>query len=195
VLRAAATLDREALQAKRAVLGNEHQSTLISVHNMGKILGDIGELEEAHALATEAVAGLRSLLGPTSTTTLSAVNSLGRVLQAQGDLAAAERLLLLVLEERTRALGPKHASTLASIVNLGSLRAAQAAVPDADAEARALLYAEAERHYSEALTRLRDTLGDAHPDTRACVEVLSRMLRASGRAEEAAALLPELQRA
>jgi len=194
-LRAAAALYREALQAKRAVLGNEHQSTLISAHNLGKILGDIGELEEAYALATEAVAGLRSLLGPTSPTTLSAVNNLGRVLQAQGDFAAAERLLLLVLEERTRALGPKHSSTLASVVNVGSLRAAQAAAPGAGAEARTLLYAEAERHYSAALASLRETLGAAHPDTRACVEAFGRMLGASGRAEEAAALLPEPQRA
>jgi tetratricopeptide (TPR) repeat protein len=194
-LRAAAALYREALLTKRAVLGNEHQSTLISVHNMGTILADIGEFEEAHALATEAVAGLQGLLGPANPTTLSAVNNLGRVLQARGDLVAADGLLLHVLEERTRALGPKHARTLSSLVCIGSLRSAQAAASDAGAEARGLLYAAAQRHFSSALAGLRETLGDEHPDTRACVEAFARMLAASGRADEAAALLPELERA
>ena len=46
-LEEAAELYREALAVRRRVLGDAHPDTLISMNNLGVLLQDQGELEEA----------------------------------------------------------------------------------------------------------------------------------------------------
>ena len=53
-LREARRLSEEALQARRATLGDRHPSTLASIHRMGLLLKEMGKLDEARPLLEEA---------------------------------------------------------------------------------------------------------------------------------------------
>ena len=53
-LREARLLSEEALQARRATLGDRHPSTLSSIHRMGLLLKEMGKLDEARPLLEEA---------------------------------------------------------------------------------------------------------------------------------------------
>ena len=53
-LREARLLSEEALQARRATLGERHPSTLSSIHRMGLLLKEMGKLDEARPLLEEA---------------------------------------------------------------------------------------------------------------------------------------------
>jgi hypothetical protein len=59
----AEALYREALEARREVLGDRHPDTLSSINNLGALLKDKGGLDGAQVLLAEAVAGAREVLG------------------------------------------------------------------------------------------------------------------------------------
>ncbi len=44
---------REALAAQRRKLGDEHSDTQISINNLGRLLKELGKLEEAEILALQ----------------------------------------------------------------------------------------------------------------------------------------------
>ena len=56
-LAAAEPLYREALEVRRATLGNRHPDTLASIGNLGLLLKDKGDLTAAEPLHREAVEG------------------------------------------------------------------------------------------------------------------------------------------
>ena len=62
-LEGAEPLLREALEARREVLGPKHPNTLTSVNNLGRLLQDRGDLERAEPLLREVVQGFREVLG------------------------------------------------------------------------------------------------------------------------------------
>ena len=86
-------LYREALQGKRAKLGNDHPSTLNSINNLGMLLQAQGTLDEAEPLFREALQGERAKLGNDHPGTLGSIYNLADLLQAQGKLDEAEPLL------------------------------------------------------------------------------------------------------
>jgi len=81
---------REALEVRRAKLGDEHPDTLSSLNNLAGHLYVRGEHYEAGSLLREVLAGRHAKLGEEHPDTLFSINSLACVLQAQGKLSEAE---------------------------------------------------------------------------------------------------------
>ena len=71
----------EALQGKRNTLGDRHPSTLLSIANMGVLLHDMGQLEEAKPLFEEALQAQRETLGDRHPNTLLSKDNLNALLQ------------------------------------------------------------------------------------------------------------------
>eukprot|EP00964_Phaeocystis_antarctica_P049491 scaffold28702_cov62-Phaeocystis_antarctica.AAC.7 len=70
-------LFREALEARRATLGNRHLLTLDSISDLGALLLDKGDLSAAEPLCHEALKGMRETLGNRDPHTLFSISNLG----------------------------------------------------------------------------------------------------------------------
>jgi len=175
----AGVLLREALEAKRATLGDRHPGTLGSINNLGSLLQDQGKLDEAGVLLREALEARRATLGDRHPDTLTSMNNLGSLLYAQGKLDEAGVLLREALEAIRATLGDRHPHTLMSMNNLGSLLHAQGKLDEAGVLLR------------EALEAKRATLGDRHPDTLSSMNNLGSLLYAQGKLDEVGVLLRE----
>jgi tetratricopeptide (TPR) repeat protein len=88
----AAPLYREALEARRATLGDRHPSTLVSIGNMASLLQAQGKLDEAAPLSREALEASRATLGDRHPSTLVSMNNMASLLRAQGKLDEAAPL-------------------------------------------------------------------------------------------------------
>lgn len=60
----------EDLEGSRALLGNEHEDTLISMTNLGRFLLKCGRLDEASTLLRESLSARRKVLGDLHADTL-----------------------------------------------------------------------------------------------------------------------------
>ncbi|EOD12957.1 hypothetical protein EMIHUDRAFT_452118 [Emiliania huxleyi CCMP1516] len=170
---------REALEASRETLGDNHPDTLTSINNLGMLLEAKGDLDGAEALLREALEARRETLGDRHPRTLTSIYNLGSLLQDKGDLEGAEALKREALEGQRETLGDRHPNTLTSISNLGSLLNAKGDLDGAEALLR------------EALEAMRETLGDRHPNTLTSINNLGQLLNAKGDLEGAEALLRE----
>ena len=108
--RAKLQLYREALEGSRETLGATHPNTLASMNNLGALLEDRGNLDEAEPLYRDALEGKRETLGATHPSTLASINNLGALLKAKGDLDGAEPLLREALQGRRETLSDRHAA-------------------------------------------------------------------------------------
>ena len=104
--RPAEQANRQALEARRRLLGPEHPDTLSSMNNLAEALRALGDAAGAAELHRQVLEARRRLLGPEHPDTLSSMNNLAGTLQALGDAAGAADLLRQVLEGRRRLLGP-----------------------------------------------------------------------------------------
>lgn len=111
-------LHREALEACRRFLGNEHPNTLASISNIALFLNEFGKSAEAEPLYREALEAERRILGSDHPNTLNSISNMAFFLDNQGESAEAEPLYREALEARRRILGDDHPDTLASINNL-----------------------------------------------------------------------------
>ena len=112
-LEEAAPLYREALEARRATLGDRHPSTLVSINNMASLLQDQGELDAAELLLRESLDVCCATLVPGHRTRLRAHGWLADVLRAKGHLSRArEALGASELDAAHTALGPTVDTTL-----------------------------------------------------------------------------------
>ncbi|KOO33557.1 tpr repeat-containing protein [Chrysochromulina tobinii] len=175
----AGVLLREALEAKRATIGDRHPDTLVSMNNLALLLLDQGKLDEAGVLLRETLEARRATLGDRHPRTLTSINNLGTLLQDQGKLDEAGVLYREALEARRATLGDRHPDTLVSINNLGVLLKDQGKLDESGVL------------YREALEARRVTLGDRHPDTLGSINNLGRLLHDQGRLGEAETLLLE----
>jgi serine/threonine protein kinase/tetratricopeptide (TPR) repeat protein len=176
-------LYRDALEAFRRVLGDEHPDTLKAMNNLGNLLHARGKLAEAEPYLSDALDTSRRVLGNDHPNTLTSINNMGALLwgqglQAQGPyaqdkLAEAEPYFREALDKRRRLLGDDHPDTLISINNMGALLKAQGKL------------AEAEPYFREALQSCRRVLGDEHPDTLSSVNSMGSLLEAQGNRAEA----------
>jgi tetratricopeptide (TPR) repeat protein len=173
----AGVLLREALEAKRATLGDRHPSTLSSRGNLGGLLADQGKLDEAGVLLREALEASRATLGDRHPSTLVSMNNLGMLLQDQGKLDEAGVLLREALEAFRATLGDRHPSTLGSINNLGRLLHDQGRL------------GEAETLLLEAHDGCAATLAEGQRTRLRSQAWLADVRRAQGRIESARALV------
>ncbi|KAG7402978.1 Kinesin light chain [Fusarium oxysporum f. sp. rapae] len=166
-------INRQALEAREKVLGQEHPDTLTSVNNFGLVLQYQGKYEEAEQMSRRALEGLEKVLGREHRDTLTSVNTLGLVLQHQGKYDEAEQMNRRALEGVEKVLGREHPDTLTSISNLSLVLQHQGK------------YEEAERMSRRALEAREKVLGQEHPDTLTSISNLAAMLQCQGKYEEA----------
>ncbi len=215
LLQAAEQPQREALEVRRRVLGDEHPDTLASVGNMGALRRAQGRLVEAEPYYRDALEARRRVLGDEHPDTLVSINNMGVLLKAQGWLDGAEPYYREALQARRRVLGDKHPSTINSIGNMGALLRSQGRLAEAEPFHREALetsrrvlgdehprtltlinsmglllvslgrLTEAESYYLEALNARRRVLGDEHPSTLTSIDSLGLLLRSLGRQNEA----------
>ena len=164
-------LHREALTAKRDLLGPRHPDVLVAAGILGSLLQDQGRLEEAEALYRETLQARRETLGDRHPVTLLSMNNLGAVLQAMGRLDEAAQLMREGLGASRSVLGSRHPETLVSINNFGVLELERGN----ERGARLL--------FQEAVEGARAVLGEGHPDTVQYEEWLSRVPASVGRSK------------
>ena len=105
-------LFREALKARREVLGDRHPSTLTSIGYLADLLREMGRLAEAQAVLGDAVAVARETLGERNLLALATTAKAARLQHAQpGGAAAGKELLAATVAQMAEVLGPSHAKT------------------------------------------------------------------------------------
>lgn len=209
---------RQATDARRRLLGDEHPATLASISSLADLLYLTGDFVEAEELLREALAGMRRVLGDDHPNTISAAGNLGGFLREQQRLGEAEPLLREALERSRRLLGAEDTATLSAMTNLGVLLDQQGKSEEAETLLRDALLkshrvhgvedpktlttagcladvllsrgdlAGAEPLFRRVLAGSRRTLGDEHPDTVFAMNRLCALLFRRGAVEEAARL-------
>jgi serine/threonine-protein kinase len=110
----------EALERRRASLGERSLDTAKSLLHLGELRGEESRSAEAEALLRRAVAVREGLLGPDHADVAEALYSLGVTLRYEGKRAEAEHVLrrALDLREASFADGPEVADTLDRLAEL-----------------------------------------------------------------------------
>ena len=167
----------EALQAKRAALGDDHPKTLVTQHGRGKALVQLGRHAEAAALFRDLLQRSLRVHGPDSAFVETAHGELASVSQDLGDYAAAQQHYASALDlARALSGGAPSMSIAVNANNLASLLEERGDV------------AGAERLYRESLAMRREVMPEGHPGIATPLHNLTRLLVATGRAAEAVAL-------
>ena len=166
-------MHREALEAKRRVLGHEHQDTLASMNNLANVLQEQGQWQESEEMHREALEAKRRVLGQEHPDTLASMTNLANVLREQGKWKEADEMHREALEAKRRVLGLEHPDTLASMSCLAIV------LRHKDQ------WQEAEQMHREALEAKRKVLGQEHPDTLASMTCLAIVLRHKDQWQEA----------
>lgn len=128
----ALTLQEQALETRRRVLGQDHPDTISSIDMLGGILLEKGEEARAEAALREAVDRSRRVLGEDNLETLKSVGNLGNLLRSKSKFDEAEPLLRASLEGRRRAQGDKHRDTLIAMNTYGFLFIEQGKVKEGE---------------------------------------------------------------
>jgi tetratricopeptide (TPR) repeat protein len=161
-------LQERVLEATSRVLGEEHQVTLASMHNLALTLAMQGDLPGARRLQERVLEVNVRTLGDEHTRTLASMSNLAQTLREQGDRAGARPLQERVAQLMTRVCGEDDPRTLRAMNNLaGTLR-----VQGDHVGAQRLL-----ERVLEVTTRV---LGEEHPDTLSLTANLAVMIGAQG---------------
>ena len=144
---------KRVLADKERTIGKDHESTLVTVHNLGNIYFDQGKSMEAESMYQRALAGCIKAHGKDHISTFATVNSLGNVYYMQENFAEAESMYQWALVGREKVLGKGHISTLETISNMGLLYSEQGKLT------------EAESMYQRALIGKEKALGKEHIST------------------------------
>ena len=159
---------QQALEIRKAVLGERHPDTANSLNNLAFVLETQRDYAAARPLYEQALAIYKAVLGDRHPETASTMNSLALLLEAQGDYAAARPLYSQALAIRKAVLGDRHPDTASSLSNLAALLYAQGD------------YAAARPLFEQALEICKAVRGDRHPDTAASLNNLALLLRSQG---------------
>jgi tetratricopeptide (TPR) repeat protein len=146
-------LYKEAWEARRRALGEDHRDTVSSISGLGMCLYLQGCFAESEQLLRKALDGRKSKLGAEHPMTLASIHNYAACLVALGKCGDAEKLHRQALAGRQRVLGEEHPETLDSVFNLAVCLEKQGSV---DA---------AVKLYTQASLGRRSALGEEHPDT------------------------------
>lgn len=218
----AQTLQEQALDGLRRLLGDEAPNTLHARASLSLTLHAQGKFADARRHQELTLEATQRQWGDDHPATLTARNNLAGTLFSQGDLAGARRLQEAVLEALQRKLGPENPTSLVALLNLAATLRSQGDLAGARAHQEVVLEANRRRfgddypatltagdslastlaaqgHLSRAL-ELQNVvlearsrvLGEDHPDTLHTLDALAGTLHAQG---ELAAALAHRQRA
>jgi tetratricopeptide (TPR) repeat protein len=156
----AEALYKEAWEARRRALGEDHEDTLAAISGLAMCLFLLGCFAESAPLLRQALNGRRSKLGEEHPMTLLSKSNYAACLVALDKCGDAEPLHRQALEGRKRVLGDEHPETLASVHNLAVCLEKQGST-----DAAVTLY-------TQASIGRRSALGEDHPDTLASTQAL-----------------------
>jgi len=165
---------------QRALRGNEpHPDLAEALNDMGLVLYEKGDMDEAEKFYRESLAMNRRLLGDKHPEIANGLENVAMTVQDKGDLAGAEKLYLQSLDMRRELLGPEHPKVGRTLLNLASLQ-----------------YDRGET--SQALANMREVLGiyrkaypPDHPETARVLNVIGSWLTIGGEDTEADVYLEE----
>ncbi|HST45954.1 MAG TPA: serine/threonine-protein kinase, partial [Luteimonas sp.] len=208
---AAEPLHSEALAIRRRLLPAGHPGLARSMSDLALVRTDLGEHDSAEALYREAYAIMARAHGPRHPHVATIGNNLARLLQVQRRFDEAIPLLREALAIRREALGANHETVALAWNDLGLtlaeggdadgaraayLQALAAYAPEHHWRAATVFnlgrlaedrgdYADAERHYREALDRQRRDYGPDHDRVGTDLNRLGIVLHRQGRLAEA----------
>jgi tetratricopeptide (TPR) repeat protein len=110
-----------ALELRRRALVPEHPDTHQSMHSLGVLNEQAGDLDRAEALYRGEFEIERRVLGEEHPDTLLTMDRLATIYQARSRFTEAEPLFARSLEVARRVKGPASPQTLASMINLAML--------------------------------------------------------------------------
>ena len=170
---------RQALAARRRLLGALHPEVAESLTELGTVLYDRGLYDEAEAAFREALAIRTTLNGTDHAAVAEAMNNHGLALHALGKHDEAEALFREALAIQQNVLGEEHASVAATLSTLASLLEDQGA------------HDESETHHRASLAMRRALYNPNHPNIAVGLNNLAIFLRNQLRYDEAEPLLRE----
>ena len=171
---------REAYDIRLAEQGPEHEQTLSSMNDLGRLLTEMERLDEAeHLLASAKVTAAR-VLGPTHKLTISLQGNYAYLLDWMGRTEEAEALYRRVLAAQERSPGTdRHAATITknNLATMIELRGD---------------YAGAEKLYRQVYETRLDLRGPDHPSTLLAQSNVAQVMVSLGRLSEAEAALRQV---
>jgi len=163
----------KSLALREKILGPEHPSLALSLHNMARLYHDQGKYTKAEPLYQQALAMREKSLGSEHPDLAITLNYLGMLYFYLGKYAQAEPLHQQALAIREKVLGPEHSYIAHSLANLATLYQAQGK------------YAGAEPFYQRSVAICEQALGPEHPDVASGLGLLGGLYQAQGKYAEA----------
>jgi len=160
---------KEALDIRRSVLGDEHLHTLSSIQQMGLLLDEQGRFTEAERFYREVLQTRRNVFGDVHPDTLASIMNMGVRLTLEGRLLDAETYCREALEVAHRLYGGEHHSVVSCFQNIGVVLMFQGR------------YVEAESYFRTVLDFRCRILGEEHPHTLQTKNTIGKVLEAQGR--------------
>lgn len=127
------------LDARRALLGDESESTLISFNLVALLLRCLGRHDAAYEINRQNLSAYDRILGSDHPSTLMSRNNLSLVLRAQGKEEEAECVSRETLQLCERVLGASHMCTSTAVANMALVLADQGKLNEAEEMSRRAL--------------------------------------------------------
>ncbi|KAI5460988.1 hypothetical protein BGZ63DRAFT_446076 [Mariannaea sp. PMI_226] len=169
----AATIQRQALELRKKVLGKDHIDTLGSMHALASVLIDQGKYDAAEQMCRQTLKLREKVLGKEHPRALDSMHVLAVVLREQGKYEEAEQMHRQALKLREKVLGKEHPHTLANLHSVALVLREQGK------------YKEAEQMQRQVFKQTEKVLGKEHPYTLANLHNIAVMLSEQGKYEEA----------
>jgi tetratricopeptide (TPR) repeat protein/predicted Ser/Thr protein kinase len=170
---------RHTVASFERVLGPGAPETALAIGDLGRLLVETGNMEEAEKTLRRAIELTRATLGPENHDYLTQRDHLGALLTDLGRFAEGEEVLRSLLADRRAVFGPDSPTVAYTITTLANVVQKQGR----NAEAIELL--------TESLRVRRISLAPDHPSLLINLANLATALIGSGRAAEALPLLRE----
>ncbi|KAL6246170.1 hypothetical protein RBB50_007323 [Rhinocladiella similis] len=176
----AGELYRNLTIAIKTSLGVDHQLTLATMSNLGRIMSEGGKYKEANIIHREVLSTREELLGKEHPYTLATMYDLAVSLHRMGKYEEAEELFKEVLSSQKEFLGEKHEDTLKTMHGLANLLS------------RRGKYVEAKELFKEVLSSQKGFLGEKHINTLITIYSLTNLLSCQGKYIEAEELFKKV---
>ncbi|KAG9078088.1 hypothetical protein FS749_009953 [Ceratobasidium sp. UAMH 11750] len=173
-------LEEIALAGRRQALGDEHDSTLTSIHNLALAYREQGGYKRAEEMLSQVAASRKRLAGEEHPRTLDSMYELAYTYYLLGRYEEARSLQAQIADTRKRTLGEDDPDTLRSMRGLAITFIAQGR------------YHQAEGVLVQVVEGWKRQRGEEHPDTLSSMYDLAHTFQEQGRHDQAEALLVQV---
>ncbi|MGE5343300.1 MAG: tetratricopeptide repeat protein [Candidatus Omnitrophota bacterium] len=165
--------DKQALEIRLKLFGEQHADTAMSLNNIGGVLDDLGQYDEALKYYQRALKIRREIFGEQHPDTAKALNNIGAVYDALGKYEEALKYCERALKILREIFGEQHPDTATTLNNIGF-------VYDDLGE-----HEEALKYYERALKIQQEIFGEHHKDTAVTLNNIGGVFEGLGQYEEA----------